>query len=412
MVTPGSSLAKGDWGLKRPLPEKSTLGKSSRPVVRVIEQDTFEHVTDFESASDHVMTLEKFQDLNMPISLLSRVNYSVSHMPEHISPFEEHLDNTERSQGRHNHNAKMFRQSGPSLGDLTEAQFSVYLKRIQRQKPKLFRKLRQVVEANRLAQRRKKAQDNGEDMENIQSEMSDDEFMTQIKAMRTDPTALGPIIYELLDIPSASSSPGRMPKPAVAFESPPTKLAAIEYAKFGPPKTHPSAGLSYQRSHTQLYNHPHYGPQASQRPVEARILRPKTKTRGGKTRAVAGIAGVAVEDVNAINFTGADAPAGLGSFDASIPGGGKYWVSPCRAYVNADGKILLSSLQATAASKAVYGLEDHKGSTPTRTSGALRNVFSQVPQLDRPRPYTGTASAGQSGPEAATRHLLRSMGGT
>src|SRR5947207_4919817 len=57
--TPRSSLARGDWGLKRPLPSKSTTTSSSSPVVRVNYLDTFEHITDFESAADHTVTLEK-----------------------------------------------------------------------------------------------------------------------------------------------------------------------------------------------------------------------------------------------------------------------------------------------------------------------------------------------------------------
>src|SRR5690348_438613 len=58
--TPSSSLANGDWGLKRPLPSKSTTGSSSTPVVRVNKLDTFEHITDFESAADHTVTLKKW----------------------------------------------------------------------------------------------------------------------------------------------------------------------------------------------------------------------------------------------------------------------------------------------------------------------------------------------------------------
>lgn len=413
VVTPGSSLAKGDWGLKRPLPARSTWKKSSRPVVRVIEQDTFEHVTDFESASDHVMTLEKFQDMNLPVSLLSKVDYSASRLPEHTSPFEENLDNTEISEDRHKHNAKQFRQSGPSLTELTEGQFADYLKKIQNGKPEIMRKLRSQLEANRLAQRRKEAQDNGQDMDHIRSEMSDEEFRATIKELRENPYALGPVIYDLLDIPSPASAPSARLRYKY-FESSPTKLATIEYAKSGPPKTHPSGGLSYQRSHTQLYNHPHYGPQAFQRPVEARILRPKGKFKGRTGRAVAGVGGIAVEDVNSLSFVEQGAPPGLGSFDASVPGGGKYWVSPIRAYIDSAGKLSLASFQATAAAKAAYGVEDYKKPTPATISAAARADSRWVPLLDRNRSNAGDSSAGQSNQntEGAARNLMRTLGGS
>ena len=66
--TPLSSLNRGDWGLKRPLPLKSTT-KSGTPVIRIQGGiDTREHVVDFESAADHALTLRKWQELHLPIS--------------------------------------------------------------------------------------------------------------------------------------------------------------------------------------------------------------------------------------------------------------------------------------------------------------------------------------------------------
>lgn len=60
-------MARGDWGLKRPLPSRSYLVQVSDPVLRVKQLDTIEHVTDFDSAADHVRTREKWQEMGVPM---------------------------------------------------------------------------------------------------------------------------------------------------------------------------------------------------------------------------------------------------------------------------------------------------------------------------------------------------------
>src|SRR5262249_42873165 len=61
LETPSHSLNRGDWGLKRSLPVKTTT-KSGTPTIRIRRGiDTPEHVADFESAADHVITLRKYQ---------------------------------------------------------------------------------------------------------------------------------------------------------------------------------------------------------------------------------------------------------------------------------------------------------------------------------------------------------------
>jgi Mitochondrial ribosomal protein subunit. len=260
--TPASSRARGDWGLKRPLPAKATTDKSSRPIVRVNAIDTFEHVTDFESAADHTVTLEKFQELHMPMSLPAKINYANALIPRHQSPFESLVDNTEHSEGLNEPGARQFRHSGPWLAGQTETEFQAYLQRIQRRRPELLQKLRERLIAKRTAERRKQAQDNGEDLAGLDQpvQVTEEEFQNYVKSLRADPLALGPVVFELLDLPS----PPAVPSDRIGsryYQSPGTKLSSPEYAISGPPKTHPSAGLSYTRSHALLYNHPKYGPQ-------------------------------------------------------------------------------------------------------------------------------------------------------
>ncbi|PYI22002.1 hypothetical protein BO99DRAFT_400361 [Aspergillus violaceofuscus CBS 115571] len=416
IVTPSSSLLKGDWGLKRPLPAKTTSARSSRPVVRLNALDTFEHTTDFESAADHTVTLEKFQELHLPMSLPEKVSYSSNMAPRHSSPFEARLDNTEKSNGLRDPAAKKFRHSGPYLASQTEAEFQAYLDTVRRDKPKIMKKLRSYFLAKKKAERRKQAQDSG-DFAGIDEPFVFDaeEFQAYVKSLRTDPFSLGPVIFQILDLPP----PPMIPSDLIGktyYLPPAPQLSAPEYVASGPPKTHPSAGLSYTRSHALVYNHPRFGPQTYQRPVEARVLRPKGRFKNKGGNAVGGVAGIVVEDLNAMAFTEYDGPAGIDQFDVSIPGGAKYWVNPIRASINSHGRIDLASYRATVTSRAPYGITEYQ---KPRIMKAPRYVAHsgqrQVPRLDRARPQTGTFSASEDlgspadNPEALARDLMKSF---
>jgi hypothetical protein len=377
--------------------------------VRVNALDTFEHVTDFESAADHTVTLEKFQELHMPLSLPSKVNYATSIVPRHQSPFESHVDNTDTSNGLGETGAKQFRHSGPWLAGQTEAEFSAYLKKVRNNKPELLQRLRERLVEKRTAERRKQAQDNGEDLEALGSvQVTEEEFQAYLKSLRTDPSSLGPVVFELLDLPS----PPAVPSDRIGqkyYQSPGTKLSSAEYAVSGPPKTHPSAGLSYTRSHAFIYNHPKYGPQAYQRPVEARILRPKGRFKGRLSKAIAGVGGIAVEDLNAMTFVEQGSPPGLAYFDASIPGGAKYWVTPIRASVDSEGRIGLASYRASATAKAPYNIEDYRKPSLTSISDVARGDQRFVPRLDRPR-FRQTSGSPLSGePQHTTEDIAKNL---
>lgn len=192
----------------------------------------------------------------MPISLPFEMKYATNVMPEHRSPFEESLDNSETSKGLGEPGVKQYRHTGPWLAGLTEAEFATYLNTVSRRKPELLRQLREQLVEKRIAEARKKAQDKGEDLETLASPtITEEDFRRYLKTLRANPTEMGPVLFKLLDL---SSSPDR-PNDRVAntaYEAPGTSLAAIDYAKNGPPRTHPSAGLSYSRSHALIYNHP------------------------------------------------------------------------------------------------------------------------------------------------------------
>ena len=91
--TPRLSLNRGDWGLKRSLPLKTTT-KTGTPVIRVQRGlDTPEHTVDFESAADHVLNLQKWQQLHMPVQYPSPVGPSYDETKVH-GVFNHTRDNT------------------------------------------------------------------------------------------------------------------------------------------------------------------------------------------------------------------------------------------------------------------------------------------------------------------------------
>lgn len=383
--TPPSALYQGDWGLKRALPAKSTTERSSKPVIRVNALDTFEHVTDFDSAGDHTMTLMKFQELNLPISLPQGQRKSRHDFGKgHESPFESRYDNVSSSEGMKEVGAQLYRHSGPWLGGQSEIQFQAYLQQLRRRKPELLKKLREQYVNKMTVERRKKAQDEGgldaeQSVEPVQ--VTDEEFQAWLKELRTNKRLAGAELTPFLDLHTLSSDiPSIMMGRSDYYEANATRLASVDYAQQGPPRTHPSAGLAYTRSGAMIYNHPSFGPQQNMRPVEARCLSAKTRKRRHKRRPVLGVGGIAFEDE-------ADSPEdhlrGLEYLDPSIPGGGRVWVSPRRVSISSQGTISLEASRAERDVLAPYGVSNYTPFKATNISPAARSTQRDVPQLDR-----------------------------
>ena len=372
--------------MKRALPAKATIDKSSKPVIRVNALDTFEHITDFDSAGDHTMTLAKFQELHLPVSLPSSSRRSLTSLTDfgkgHESPFELRRDNVSTSEGAVERDAQVYRQSGPWLGGQSEIQFQAYLQSLRRRKPELLKQLREQYENKLTIARRKKAQDEdgldaNQTIEPVK--VTDEEFQSYLKRLRVDKKLAGPEITRLLDLVTLAGDTPQMAVGKEYYEANATKLASTAYASQGPPRTHPSAGLAYSRSGAILYNHPSYGPQQTMRPVEARVLSPRTKKRRYKRRPVLGVAGIAYEDDH--HSTQDDSTKGLEYLDPSIPGGGRVLVVPTRVSISSQGTINLTANRAEKQSMAPYGLSNNDSSEPTNISPAARSTQQHVPQL-------------------------------
>ncbi|KAL1956461.1 hypothetical protein VTO42DRAFT_7259 [Malbranchea cinnamomea] len=370
--TPSSSLARGDWGLKRPLPSKSTTDKSLYPVVRINQLDTFEHVTDFESANDHVMTLKKFQELSLPISMTTNTGIVLGiGGGRHESVFESSLDNMSPNKSP---GSKRYRFRGPWLAGQTEAEFEKFMKFVRRQKPAFLAMVRKHLESKRQADEERKSRDEGEERPvSKPAPLSDEEFKEALKQLRADPRALGPLINQFFDLATPPKTPNsRLYRSN--WEAGPSDLSSLEYAGQGPPKTHPSAGLSYIRTLSHLDNHPIAGPQEHSRPVQARLLQSKVRVRSTTIKAIVGIGGIVTEDSHTFSFRDYSEQTAGTHISPDVPGGAKFWGRPERASVTSEGTINLRVARAVEASKSLYGVGQAPKPLPDRVKGVDRDA--------------------------------------
>lgn len=400
----------GDWGFKRPLPLKTTR-TTNNPVVRLVRGiDTPEHVADFESAADHVLTLRKFQELNVPIRFQSKDRsaaftngastqnsvFAPTHdniapspsmanrigsiepgrstgiwpeigseqvfkeLPERIREVEIQVREQEQANldkfdtsgnqaleaaanARHSRTYRRWRYTGPSLVQMSGQEFNDYLNRLGAKEKKL---LLDRIKHSLVEKRTARARDNGDLEQEITIESITDQEVTQyMRRLRNNPREFGPILADVLDLPEGpqvAAQHGQDP-----WQYGPTTLATTAWTQRGPPKTHPSAGLSYLKSSAAAENHPVYGPQKVQSPVVARAVKTRNRPTGGNDVDY-GVAGFIVPK------PGADSTK---SSDGFVPkaGGNKIIVRPQDAYVTEEGLLNLNTTRATG-----YAIKDDK----------------------------------------------------
>jgi hypothetical protein len=137
--TPSSSHYRGDWGLKRAIPGKTT--KSSTPSIRVLSQDTSDHITEFESAADHERSRAKWDEMGVPITARGKRELGAPDKST-LSVYEDFLDNTDpdaapivlRSgadayDGPKMSQAKRWKYAGPFIAGMQEGEFQRYVQR-------------------------------------------------------------------------------------------------------------------------------------------------------------------------------------------------------------------------------------------------------------------------------------------
>ncbi|MDI1488855.1 MAG: hypothetical protein OHK93_008131 [Ramalina farinacea] len=337
--TSESALGRGDWGLKRSLPLKSTT-KPSSPNLFIENIDSIDHITDFGSANDHTRTLEKWQETALSLS-----RYAQNDKEALSSVFESKTDNTYAANRASAKNRWKFR--GPWLAGQSRGDFDDYVQKRLRKKIPGFREyLRRILLSKKMAdQRQAMLEEEGFDTEAQEITITDSELDEFIKQLRknTSTSRLEGYVQDFLDLPREESQ----------------RASQIhqDIQTSGPPATHPSAGLSYLRSHSHTFNHPTYGPQDNKPPVQARVLAPQEYQKGRKrSHAVFGIAGVVANDSRA-TFTRSVEEDDVAILDPDKPGGGKVWLQLRKATINPQGRIELGNQRAERNALHAAGIE-------------------------------------------------------
>lgn len=350
--TTQSSLARGDWGLKRALPQKSTTATTT-PIIRIGAIDSIYHITDFDSAADHALTLRKWQEMNIPISM-PKVKTG-SNLPESaVSTFEEDLNRTEVARNNTAEDSKRWRYQGPWLAGKTQGEFEDYVaKKIKGRRSEFRKYLRDRFQEKMTAATRRTAIEQGEDLPIESTTFSEQNFQAEVIKLRQDPAELWVLIWNFLDLPGSLPGPehvsDRMSKVDTASEDIGQVDGDISYV---PPSTHPSAGLSYLRTGSHVPNHPILGPMNSQPPVVGRILHHGSPTRSSDYTMV-GVGGVVAVGI-APRMHRDPKHQQWTDLDPDLEGGAKAWVHPQRASINPSGRILLSSDKASDDTVALW----------------------------------------------------------
>jgi hypothetical protein len=391
ITTSNVARKRGDWGLKRPLPARATT-KATFAMLRVNEIDSIEGITDYSSASDHGITLKKFEQLHLPVTVPeTRSGFTRDSVRTHKSVFEEDGDVTDLDpKERIDKIDKRWKFNGPWLAGMGHGDFNQWIERTVRPRRAEFReflKNKLVAEINNDKQQ--KALDAGEPAPSLlqSSDIREDQLLQYLRVLRNNRAQLFDMVGHFLDL-----APLKAPNEEGEFSTSAALEGGSPYSARGPPITHPSAGLSYLRSSAFLENHPFYGPQEKHTPVEARVVRPR---RGGDPRdlkiGVAGfIADAPVGDSRTNRKPGVHTRESGNIFDRldiKKKGGSKLYVEPTEAVVNSIGRVELrveeADPEAFLVAQELLGADEtttHRRPPPEPTPATrpvdIRNRFS------------------------------------
>lgn len=398
IASPRAALKHNDWGFKRPLPPKAA-SRTNHPIVRLVRGiDTSEHIADFESAADHALNLRKFNEMHQPLIHNSSNQargrdvgvFRASHdyttdvpatppvhapvtgvwpsiplaelteqLPEGVRRTQQKYEDQKAEEDaalRDPANAganqlmqttrtpkrapraqeiRRWRYDGPSLVQMSGMDFDAYLEGIgDKQRAQLTERVQQRIRSERAMQSR----DRGTTVADADApEVSEREVQDYLRRLRNEPRQFGPIITELLDLPEGTFAPARSARDPEVWEYGRSTLAAEAWQSTGPPRTHPSAGLSYVHTRSIANNHPTYGAQQDQNPVTARAVRHRIRVAGQD--ATYGVAGFIVPKPTDYS---SDTRA-LRDSHRPQPGGNKIPVLPSSSYVDERGSLILQT---------------------------------------------------------------------
>ena len=321
--------------------------------------------------------------------------------PSGKSVFEDAIDTIAPADGTNlGKDDVRWKFSGPWLAGMTEGDFNAWvLKEVRKRKTDFRDFLRTACATETSQSRRRRAVEDGEDVEALQplnaSDITDEQLTEYINTIRRDRTKLHKHIRSFLDLPP---SPSFKPTEDSLDYSSPEAMFWVDalggasqassdspYAETGPPKTHPSAGLSYSRTASHTFNHPLYGPQKYPPPVQARVVMPKGARTGAFTP-ILGVGGFAVSVPAGVDSfksnprnDGTDIP-GLRQVEPDVVGGSKTWVHAKHARIDPKGRVILNVTRADPEAIAVK--EGRVGDIPvefTRPSPLRPPYSSRTP---------------------------------
>lgn len=356
------SRQRGDWGLKRPLPKKTTT-KSRQPYLRIKKIDTIESITEFSSATDHTISVRKWAEMAIPLKVPPPENQSVANK---IAPsvFEDDSDatvlSTRRLRSFKPENAR-WRFRGPYLNSMSEGRFQQWLDaHVVPRRAKFRHFIKEDLARQRTLDQRIARQSAGnyrdDDAPVDPSSISSAELFAYMRDLRENRHRLYDLVTKFFDLPpvppppTASASSSSTPRYLAQFKvGEPTSITSPNpYSRYGPPRTHPSAGMYYTRSNNYTPNHPFYGPQSGLPPVLANAIHAKHPYFQG---AVLGVGGFAVEifyeNVYKHSSNANKETRKLNMVDPDATELPKYWVVPLSAHVTQGGRLWIPySLQA------------------------------------------------------------------
>ncbi len=243
VTTTQSSRNRGDWGFKRPLP-RHTTASTSTPLVRVKHVDSIEAVTDFASAADHTLSLQKWHEMNLPV-----VSQSFTERNNNIlgkSVFEDSVDFTAFDPSQRDQvQDRRWKFDGPWLPGINEAAFRRYMATHVRPKRAEFRQfLRQQLVRDLNSEAAEKAFDGGKTAVVLgEDDITDEQLDEYMRALRNGPSraTLYGLISKFLDL-----APVQPPSDHFAqlgsLAPPVAGRATSPYAKSGPLVTHSILG--------------------------------------------------------------------------------------------------------------------------------------------------------------------------
>lgn len=424
IATPASSHFRGDWGLKRPLPGKATR-YTSTPVIRVRAQDNPQHITDFESAADHVLTERKWQEMGVP--LMAKSSKSTYTDTDRIarSVYEDNLDNTDPNvaaslnpgadqqwarsavpglPARRNAlladtlGVKRWKYNSPWITGMQEGEFSNYLaKTIAAQKVEFRKFLVQRIAEKRVQEEERSLRDQGiarqlsaARIQAIRREVEQN-YETEEKKLRDSHaemhlgSELTAAICEFLDLPGVRTSQTAAVSRNQALAN--HISAGLGSDAAGPPSTHPAAGLSHLRTNAFMEMHPLWGAQSRRAPVLARVVRPRQQPQGKEYQAKIGVGGVVTNDpTNAsyqpernaairvdqpIEEQWLDHDRMTYQLDADLENGNKIWVHPEIGHIDEAGRI---RLEITRGDKEAIAVKTSNVEPIIEARGQMQNL--------------------------------------